>query len=321
MPIISRLWNARALCFALLGMTLVACGGSSGGGGTGGTGLALAGGRGGASDGGVGGKTGAGGTAGRSAAGGAGGFVSPACSSQPYTHVSTFGAIFDGWVVAGNSTPGSLAPMPGVDGGMATGTKVELDTSDGSPLAPVPGSVKLTIPFANANEEMLFAQNTSGLNMAGATITAQIKLDSGLNTGPTNVGRAFLIVKSGTGYVYGAGPAVSLDPTAGWVGLTLNVDAPSLPLFPDYDPCDIREIDVSVQTGSQGTYTTAVVHIDTIAVTRPAGDGGITDASGDTAPDAGPGDAPADTPATPDASDASPTDTTAPQDAASSDGG
>ena len=129
---------------------------------------------------GIGGKTGAGGS-------GVGGIT--ACLAPKYTHVSTFGAILDSWVVAANSTPGTLAPVPGVDGSPGTGTLVEIDTTDGMPATPVLGSVKLTIPFDRPNEELLFAQNMSGLNMTGETVTAYIKLNSGLNTGPVNVGQ------------------------------------------------------------------------------------------------------------------------------------
>jgi hypothetical protein len=82
---------------------------------------------------------------------------------------------------------------------------------------------------------------------------------------------------------------VSLDPTAGWVQLSIDVNNPGqLPV--GYDPCDVREIDVSIQTGGTGTYTTAVMHIDTIAIGVP---GAVEDAG---TPDTGTStDAPADT--------------------------
>ena len=235
---------------------------------------------------GVGGKTGAGGS-------GVGG--STACLAPKYTHTSTFGAILDGWVVAANSTPGTLAPTPGVDGGPGTGTKVEIDNTDGMPATPVLGSVKLTIPFDQPNEEMLFANNSNGLNMSGQTISAYIKLDSGLNTGPVNVGRAFMILKTTAAYNYVAGPAISLDPSAGWMQISIDANNPQPALPPGYDPCDVREIDVSVQTGGTGSYTTAVVHIDTIAVGPPntAEDAGAPDTGTST-------DAPVDLPSTPD---------------------
>lgn len=211
--------------------------------------------------------SGAGGKGGGSGAGGGGVDAGSTCPTAPYSHVSSFGAIFDGWGVAINSTP-TLVPMPGVgvDGGFS-GTVVELDPADGSP---VNGSVKLTIPFTEFGQQMMFAQNYSpGLNMAGATITAQIKLDSGLLTGPMDIGRAYLVVKSTVQYVYAPAADIKLDPTAGWQTVTLTVDAPSPDVPPMHNPCDVREIDLVVETGQTGTYKTAVVHIDTISITRP----------------------------------------------------
>ncbi len=286
---------AVALC-AAASLSLIACSGSSNNNtGTGGHDA----GAGGAVDGG--GKGGAAGKGmGGAGMGGAGGMASVACGQPVYSHVSPFGAILDGWVVASNSTPMTLAPVLLPDGGLASGTKVEIDKTDGSPGSTPLGSVKLTIPFDQPNEEMLFAQNSQGLNMKGQTITAWIKLDSGLNTDAVNTGKAFLILKTTAVYNYVAGPMVPLDSSAGWVQLSINADSPQASPPTGYDPCDVREIDVSVQTGAIGNYTTAVVHIDTITVGGPGGtvdagdDSGATDAG--TPADAGGGtDAPADT--------------------------
>ncbi len=265
---------------AALGISVAACSGSSGGGSGGMTGHDAS-----ADGSGTGGKGMGGKGAGGAGIGGAGGSV--ACLASKYTHVSPFGAILDSWVVATNSNPPTLAPVPGVDGGPGTGTKVEIDTTDGMPATPTLGSVKLTIPFDQPNEELLFAQNSHGLNMMGETITAYIKLNSGLNTDATNVGRAFLILKSTAAYNYVAGPMVSLDSSAGWVQLSINANAPQAAPPPGYDPCDIREIDISIQTGGSGTYTTAVVHIDTISIGVPGidNDAGPTDSG---PPDTGP---------------------------------
>ena len=77
------------------------------------------------------------------------------------------------------------------------------------------------------------------------------------------------------------GNAISLDSSAGWVQLSIDVSNPPQPP-PGYDPCDVREIDVSVQTGGTGTYPTAVMHIDTITIGVP---GGVIDDAG--TPDTG----------------------------------
>jgi hypothetical protein len=202
--------------------------------------------------------------------------TSMACPTPVYTHVSTFGAIFDGWVVAPNSTA-SLVPATSADGAM-TGTLLELDPTVGSPT---PGSAKLTIPFSQPGDQLLFAFNSSvPLNLTGTTVTAQIRLDSGLNTSPVNPGQAFIALKSTASYIYAQANPTFLDSSAGFVTLSFAADPPTATTL-GYTPCDIREIDIVVQTGNTGTYTTAVVHIDTIAVSAPGVDSGAGDASGD----------------------------------------
>jgi hypothetical protein len=254
------------------------CGSSSAVGGTGGT-------DGGADGGGVGGKLG--GVGGRTGTGGSSPVdaANPACAANLYGAVSAFGAIFDQWAVASNSTPPELAPTI-VDGATTSGTLMELDPSDGNPTN---GSIKLTIPFTAPNQTLLFARLYNGVNMHGATITAKVKLDMGLITGPTDIGQAFIVLKTTIGYIYAAGPDITLDPTAGWMTITANADAPSANLSAGYTSCDVRELDVVIQTGPTGNYQQAVVHIDTISISYPAG----VDAGGDDGPatDAGIGDA------------------------------
>jgi len=257
---------------AALGLSAAACGSSSSGGGVGGATGQDAGHDAGSGGKGVGGNRGQGG-----AQGGAAG--NPACNGPKYTHTSTFGAILDGWVVAANSTPGTLAPIPGPDGGTASGTIVEIDTTDGMPATPVLGSVKLTIPFDAPNETLLFAQNMTSLNMAGETVTAFVKLSPNtLNTGPANVGTAAIALKTTASYNYAPGNSVALDSSLGWQPLSIDVSNPPGVPPSGYDPCDVREIDILIQTGASGTYTTGVVHIDTIMI---AGPGGVVDAGPD----------------------------------------
>jgi hypothetical protein len=217
---------------------------------------------------------------------------STACPTPVYSHVSTFTSIFDGWVVATNSSS-NLLPGTGADGAI-TGTLLELDPTVGSPAL---GSAKLTIPFDGPGETLLFAFNpTVPLNLTGTTVTAQVRLDSGFNTSPVNPGQAFLVLKSTVSYIYAPANPTFLDPSAGFVTLTLDPDSFTATTS-GYTTCDIREIDVVLQTGTMGTYTTAVVHIDTIAVTAPAvdggsGDGATTDAPSDTSVEGAPADAP-----------------------------
>jgi len=258
--------------------------------------------------------TGGGGKLGGTGGRGTGGNVpvdagNPACASGLYSRVSAFGAIFDGWDVAPNSSP-ELAPMTGADGGFTGGTFRELDQTDGDPTN---GSVKLTIPFTAPNQTLLFARLYTGFNMQGATISARVKLDSGLITGPTDSGRAFIALKTTASYTYAEGPDISLDPTAGWRTIRASADAPGANVGAGYTSCDVREIDVVIQTGPTGNYRQAVVHIDTIEISYPSGvDASVHDeaGAGTDASDSGPGDTPASTPdatdapaSTPDASD------------------
>jgi len=206
------------------------------------------------------------------------------CPTAPYVHVSTFNAILDGWVVANNSSP-NLVSNTNANDGAVTGTLLQLDPNVGYPDSG--GSTKLTIPFSQPGEQLLFAFLSSvPLNLTGERVTAEIRLDSGLNTSPLYTGSAFLALKSTMGYIYAQGTPTFLDPTAGFV--TLSLDANSFTAStPGYTTCDIREIDVIIQTGNMGTYTTAVVHIDTIAVGPPGSDVGAHDSGPtvDAAPD------------------------------------
>jgi len=287
--------NPAAACVIMgLGFAIASCeeSGKGGGGATGGSASGAAG----ATSAGAGGNgTGGTGTGGKSTAGSSSGGTgggNPVCAAAPYEHTFGFGALFEGWAISSFSTP-SLVPMggsggtpdgsggtagndaggeggdfPGGTGGASpTGTIMELDTSDGAPDS-LNGSLKLTIPFDAPAQLLLLAQvyNTN-LNFAGTLVTARIKLDSGLSVGPSDTGRATLVLKSTDGFIYSPGPAVVLDPSAGWTTLTLDPDAPSAEaLSAGYNACQIREIDIEIRTGDTGNYRGAVVHIDAITV-------------------------------------------------------
>jgi hypothetical protein len=289
------LTSRRALGVIIgLGFAITSCGesGKGGGGATGGSASGAAGatsaGAGGSGAAGKGG-TGTGGTSNAGSSSGGTGGGSPACAAAPYEHTFGFGALFEGWAISTFSTP-SLVPIggsggsggsagngPGGEGGdfpggtggaSPTGTLMELDTSDGAPDSPN-GSLKLTIPFDAPAQLLLLGQvyNTN-LNFTGTLVTARIKLDSGLIVGPSDTGRANLVLKSTDGFIYYAGAAVVLDPSAGWTTLTLDPDAPSGDaLSAGYSACQIREIDIEIRTGDTGNYRGAVVHIDAVSVT------------------------------------------------------
>ena len=158
-------------------------------------------------------KDGGGGSGGSGARSDGGGSDAKTCPTAQYTNTTAFGAIFDGWMIGPNSTY-PLVPAPGVDGGPDTGTKLELDTADGSPT--MNGSAKLTIPFMNTQEELLFAKLFApGVNLSGTTVSAKIKLDSGLITGPTDSATAFIALKSGPDYTWAPGTSITLDSDGG----------------------------------------------------------------------------------------------------------
>jgi hypothetical protein len=219
---------------------------------------------------GTGGTGGAGGAGGRvKADSGAGGAVPVECQAAVYTHTSTFTSTFDGWGVPQNNPTPTLVPIPGEDGGPPSGTVQSLDAQVGSPT---PGSAKLEVPFSGAGEQLLFAQNyPTPLNLGGSMVTAQINVESGLIGDPvTSVVQAFVVLKSTSAYTYATGPAVNLEPGAGWMTVSIDADAP--PGLPQgHNPCDVREIDIEVRTGMAGTYRPGVVRIDTIAIVPRGG--------------------------------------------------
>jgi hypothetical protein len=253
--------------------TSASASGGSGGSASGGSGAADAGGASSVS-------TSAGGTA------NTGGTGNTACAADQYTHSFDFGAIFEGWSISTFSTS-SLIPMEpagaggaGGEGGdgaageggesplpAGSGTVMEIDTSEGAPGS-LDGALKLTIPFDGPAQLLLLGTvfNT-GLNFTDTMVTAQIKVDSGLIVGPSDTARANLVLKATDGFAYYAGPAVVLDPSAGWVTLTIDPDTPSSDAsFNGYNACEVREIDIEIHTGESGNYQQAVVYVDAITV-------------------------------------------------------
>jgi hypothetical protein len=199
------------------------------------------------------------------------------CSAAQYTHTFEFGAIFEGWGISSYSTshliPGidvgaGGAGGEGGDAGQGSGTRIELDTSEGAPGSPE-GSLELVVPFDGPAQLLLLEHVFStGMNFEGTLVTAQIKLDSGLIVGPSDTGTANLVLKATDSFVYHPGPRVVLDPSAGWVTLSIDPDTPTTDAAAaGYTACQIREIDIEIHTGDTGNYQQAVVHVDSIAVT------------------------------------------------------
>ena len=281
--------NKETLSAAILvvfALTLAACGSSSPA--TTGTGGSSAGGTMG-----TGGKGGSG--VGGHGTGGMGVGGSQTCiTSAPYEQVFNFGSITEGWDINSFSTS-PPQPVPGTDAGPNAGTQISIDTANGYPVAN--GSLKLEIPFDGPSQILIFEKlySAPGVNMAGATVSAYIKLDSGLNAGITSAARALFVLKTTSSYNYAPGNPITLDSSAGWKQLSISVDAPAM-VPAGYDPCSVYEIDLEIDTGTTGTYSAGVVHIDTISISRQGADAGSGDGADAPVPsDASDAPAPADT--------------------------
>jgi hypothetical protein len=135
------------------------------------------------------------------------------------------------------------------------------------------GFVQLTIPFATTQVEyqgLLYSYlPTTGLELAGKTIHAYVKLVSGMTADDASKpSGAKLVVKSGPDWFYGDGGWVNLS-KGEWTHLMLTVNSPALDQARDpllYDPNDIREISVEVDTSGSATTvaTPGILMIDHI---------------------------------------------------------
>ncbi len=271
--------TVATLMFAVAATAFTACGSSSNNNDAGNPGLGGSPGASGGHDGGTGAGGKIAGTGGKAGMGGAGGM---ACGTPQYTHTWGFGALFEGWgVSAAYSVPSSLVPMPAADGAAASGTTLDIDQSEGNP-SPPSGSLKLGIPFSGPNQLLLLNNLfTTGLNLSGTRITAQIKLDSGVISGPSDTVTAYLVLKSTTAYNYLPGTAVVLDPSVDWITMTIDGDMPTVDSVGiGYNPCDVRELDIEIHTGGTGNYHAGVIHVDSIAITSKTG--GVPDAGDNT---------------------------------------
>jgi hypothetical protein len=128
------------------------------------------------------------------------------------------------------------------------------------------GSLTVTVPFTAGDSRADIARifnnvGTAGapLNLAGKTLSARFRLDTGTNA------TAYLIVKSTMNYVYAEGSGFAL--TAGvWTTATLNGTAPTLISSPGYDGSSIYEVDLEIRNGATctGGSCPVTLHIDSV---------------------------------------------------------
>jgi len=166
-------------------------------------------------------------------------------------------AVGSGWRFP--SSVESWAPSYGEPGSLMSASDLSWDSATGNPEN---GSLELSIPFNGTDQKLDVSIGVAGFNMTGKTLTAKVKLDSGLSSSPDNPGGAKLYVKTGPQFVYADSGWTNLD--GNWASLSLNVSSPAGYVAGTHTPSDVREIGVEIATGSQGSYSSAVVHIDTV---------------------------------------------------------
>ena len=150
-------------------------------------------------------------------------------------------------------------------------TMAVLDPQDGFPD---PGSVRMTIPFAGAGQQVALGFAFSApQNFAGKSLSARVRLNSCNPSGAILAGLAFKSVVSA--YVFASSAVPTIVAANGWTTFSLSFDAPDGfvdlshkdadggTIYPD--PRAVLEIDVLVLTGSS-PFTTADVSIDTIGI-------------------------------------------------------
>jgi hypothetical protein len=170
------------------------------------------------------------------------------------TPLYTFDTTLQGFTVHAGATPADLSTSA-----VAVWSDVQGH--------PDPGAASLTIPFTAPDQRLQFAVNFDTTDMTGKTLTVQVMFESGPAADTTGGGGVKLYAKSGAAYVYADGGYNAIPAIGTWVTATLNLAAPSYTdtVAGTFAPNDIRELGVEIDTGSTGTYTTAVVFIDTFA--------------------------------------------------------
>lgn len=188
------------------------------------------------------------------------------------TKIYSFDSDLEGWIVQYTSAGviGS-GPMLGTNAPLIPKADVMLSwtSTDGNPSTP-PGAMELRIPYTTASQYVGVGVSLAApVNLTGKVLTANVKVVSGLGDAVdlvSNPGGAKLYAKSGPAYIYAAGDYKSVSAIGTWYQITFTLSTPSFTAVdPDggtFDPSDIREIGVQLDTG--GTTTTATAAVDMI---------------------------------------------------------
>jgi hypothetical protein len=135
---------------------------------------------------------------------------------------------------------------------------------------PAPGALTLDVPFdaASQNVAVSFAFATP-LDLTGKTVTARVRLVSGMTQDGENPGGIMLFVKGGADWklAQSAWHNAGVADVGAWATLTLS---PSTPGADDYfeegfSVTDVKMVGVTAATGGTGTlYEAATIEIDSI---------------------------------------------------------
>jgi hypothetical protein len=161
-------------------------------------------------------------------------------------------------------------PLPAPPTGVATAAH---DATVGDPLGNA-GSVLLALPFSAPAQKIEFEGNVAtgaagdvGINLAGRSISARIRVDSGLTADASNPAGVKIYVKTGATSLYADSGYINLLPVSDWQTVTwVNVSNPTYTATPGtHTPTDVRQIGLEFDTGSAGIYTAATIHLDSVA--------------------------------------------------------
>jgi hypothetical protein len=170
--------------------------------------------------------------------------------SLVYGPVWTFDESAQGFSV-GDSDPETLGPASMVTHSPAEG-------------APDSGSLEVTIPFDGPSQSVEVGVTLPApFDLAGKTLAARVKLDSGFFGTTDDPGGVVLFVKSGDDLDYADGGWTEVIPGE-WITVQFDLDNP------DYDdgvdPEDIRELGVAIggSDAEDAGWTTATLYVDSI---------------------------------------------------------
>jgi hypothetical protein len=201
------------------------------------------------------GATGSGGTGSGGSGGGGTGNTAPPVAEY------NFGADLEGWAVL----EGDGASVPDT---LQTDTMAEHSGDEGNPDA---GSIKVTVPFTGAEQQVSIALNVPDgetWDYTGKKLSFKVMLESGLTEDTMNPGGVRAFAKGGPDWTWAAGTWTNAgaEEVGSWLTPTIDFTNPS-ESNEGYLATDVRQIGLQINTGGTGeTYTTAVVYIDTAVV-------------------------------------------------------